>query len=420
MKKQVDVKDLRLGMYIAEVDRPWLETPFLFQGFPLKTLADLEEVRSNCKHVYIDTARGADTNASTPVQEVNRRIEQDMLKKIPLPSSREAHYPIRASFRQEAKIARRIHRETKQLIKGLLNDIRLGKSVDAAASKHMVGELAESVIRNPSALVWFTHLKKRDEYTSDHSLNVCIVALAFGRHLGLPKEVLSEIGIGALLHDVGKMRVPLEVLNKAGRLTEDEFELVKQHTVHGRDILYASDGVPGSAVHIAYAHHERSSGKGYPEGRTSDTLPIHSKVVAIADVYDAITSDRAYHDAIPSHEALKRMYAWRNSDFDSDLVEKFIQCLGIYPIGSLVELSSGDVGIIVEVNPRQRLRPKVLLVLEPDKQPRAATRIIDIASESLEHADASRRLEIQRVLEPGAYGIDLMGHVLQGYLGEIA
>lgn len=420
MKKKVDVKDLRVGMYIAEVDRPWLETPFLFQGFPLKTLADIEGVRRNCRHVYIDTERGADSDAAMPVQKVNRRIEQDMLKKIPPVSSREAHYPLRASFRQEIKIARRIHRETKRLIKGLLDDIRLGKSVDAAASKQMVGQMVESVIRNPSALVWFTHMKQRDEYTSDHSLNVCVLSLAFARHLGLPREALNEIGVGALLHDVGKMRVPLEILNKAGRLTEEEFELVKLHPLYGREILEAAGNVPGAAVHIAYSHHERCSGKGYPEGRVADMLPFYSKAVAIADVYDAMTSDRVYHDAIPSHEALKKIYEWRNTDFDGELVEKFIQCLGIYPIGSVVELTSGDVGIIVEVNPRQRLKPKVLLILEPDKQPRPAARLIDVAVDRLEHAGAGRPLEIRRVLEPGAYGIDLVKYISEARLAESA
>jgi len=406
MKKKIDASELMVGMYVCEVDRPWLETPFLFQGFPIKNFEDIENVRKVCKYVYIDTARGKDSQHSVSASSHAHGIQKQMEK---IPVSREAQrYPVSVPLERETKEAGKIHNKTKGLIKKYMDDVRLGNSITTDIAKEVVREAVDSIIRNPNALVCFTQLKNRDQYTSEHSLNVCIMALAFGRYLGLSEDLLNELGIGALLHDLGKMKIPMELLHKEGNLTQEEFDLIKKHPEFGREILESAGGVPQSALDIAYSHHERIGGRGYPEGRTSRELSLFAKVVAIVDVYDAITSDRSYHDAISSHDALKKMYEWRETDFDADLIEKFIQCLGIYPIGSIVELNTGDVGIVVEVDPEKRLKPRVMLVMDPDKKLCTTTRIIDLAEDRIENSVQNTELEITHVLDPGAYDGNLM------------
>lgn len=409
MKKRIDVFDLKIGMYVCEVDRPWLETPFLFQGFPINSPADIKLIQQTCKYVYIDVARGIDTHTSVPAAAAHRRVVEEMTRNIKHPAPHTVHHPIRVSLKQESPVAKNIHRKARQLIDRFLEDVRLGRSIDSASAKAVVAEMAASILRNPNALTWFTLLKKKDEYTSIHSMNVCILALAFGRHLGLSKDRLIELGVGALLHDIGKLKIPERLLRKTEKLSKAEFELMRSHTTLGKKILDHTPGLPSSAADIAYSHHERNDGHGYPLGRRAEALSLFSKMVAIVDVYDAITSNRAYHDAISPHSALRDMYEWRESDFDDDLVEAFIQCLGIYPVGTLVELSSGEVGIVVEVNPLWHLRPKVLLVLDPDKNRRATPTLIDLGR--LIADDSGRPLEIKTVLEPASYGIDLWEYV---------
>jgi len=412
VKKKVDVKDLQIGMYVCEVDRPWLETPFLFQGFPVNSRADIKMIQQICKYVYIDIEKGLDAQTSVPAAVAHKRVVEEMTRTIKHPAPPKDHYPIRVPLKRETPVARKIHKKTRRLIDRFLEDVRLGRSIDSASAKVVVTEMAESIMRNPNALTWFTLLKKKDEYTSIHSMNVCILALAFGRHLGLSKDKLTELGVGALLHDIGKLKIPEQLLRKTEKLSKAEFELMRSHTTRGKEILEQTPGLPTSAADIAYSHHERNDGHGYPLGRNAEALSLFSKMVAIVDVYDAITSDRAYHDAISPHSALRDMYEWRESDFDGALVENFIQCLGIYPAGTLVELSSGDLGIVVEVNPLWHLRPKVLLILDPDRKRRAAPALVDLAS--LAADDSGRPLEIRNVLEPGSYGVDLWEYVNKG------
>ena len=353
MKKKVDVSELQIGMHVCEADRPWLETPFLFQGFPLETSEDIVNVQKVCEYVYIDTDRGKDSKHSIPATKVAKSIQMEMEK---IPASLEGpRYPVSVPIEKEAKVAAKAHKKTKGLIQKYMDDVRTGTSISTDKAKEVVGDVVESIIRNPNALMCFTLLKNRDNYTSEHSLNVCIMALAFGRHLGFSEEMLNELGVGALLHDLGKMKVPLELLHKEGKLTAEEFNIIKKHPEYGRAILEEAGGVSQSSIDIAYSHHERSDGRGYPEGRAAKDLSLFSKVVAIVDVYDAITSNRSYHDGISSHDALKRMYEWRETDFDAELIEQFIQCLGIYPIGSIVELNTGDVGVVIEVDPKSQV-----------------------------------------------------------------
>ncbi len=403
MVKKVDVGHLKPGMYVAELDRPWLESPFLFQGFRLESDSDVKEVQDVCRFVYIDPERGDDVDVSVShaaSEGGEGEPDRELVR---------TEHKITVSFEEEIGAARKIHLRTRQQIDRMFEDARLGRSIDILEVKAVVGDMVDSIIRNPDAQLWLTNLRNRDEYTAIHSLNVCIFALTFGRHLGLSREELNELGVGALLHDIGKMRVPLEILNKDGRLTRDEFEIMKSHARQGFEILQAhAKQLPPSALDIAHAHHERMSGMGYPRGLIGDEITAFARIVAIVDVYDAITSDRIYHHGLSTLDALKNMFQWREQDFDKDLIEQFIQCIGIYPIGSLVELTTGEVGIVISVSQGRRLTPKVMLVRDDKKNAYYPPHIIDLAQFQQE---TDERLEIQKVLEPNAYGIDVRHYI---------
>ncbi len=428
MKKKISVNELKLHMYIVELDRPWLETPFLFQGFSIKSQNDIEIVRRICNQVYIDTGRGADVDGKRPrlavlETEVAGAVGEDggrgkftlsierghggqVQRKVTRPRR---VYDIKTSFEDEIGQARETRAAACNVIENIFEDVRLGKSIDAEGAKVVVRKVAESIIRNPDAQVWLTHLKNKDEYTSIHSMNVCILSLAFGRHMGLSEDALNALGTGALLHDVGKIRMPLEILNKPDKLSVDEFEVMKRHPVDGLRIVSEAKGVASSAMDVVLSHHERAGGSGYPRGLRNNSISPFSKLVAIVDVYDAITSDRVYHNGLDTLEATRRLYESRHADFDATLIEQFIQCLGVYPVGSLVEMNTGEVGIVISFHRDRRLRPKVLQILDSDKRYYKPPFVVDLARYAEKGGSA---YYIKSALSSGSYGVRAADYVL--------
>ena len=293
--------------------------------------------------------------------------------------------------------------ETREAVYNIMDDVRLGRSINTTGAKKIVANMVDSVIRNPDALMCLNQLKNKDEYTALHSLRVCVLALAFGRHLDLTDEELNLLGIGALLHDIGKMKVPNEIINKPGKLTDEEFDLMKSHVPRGVEILEKAHGILPASVDVARFHHERYAGGGYAQGAKGENIGLFGSVGAIVDCYDAITSDRSYHTGMSAHDALKKMYSWRGRDFQPLLVEQFIQCMGIYPIGSVVELNTGGIGVVISINRKRRLKPKVALVLSPDKTPMTPVKVIDLMHQAAEGLD--HEVEIRKVLPPGEYGV---------------
>jgi HD-GYP domain-containing protein (c-di-GMP phosphodiesterase class II) len=423
---RIDTNNLQVGMYVVEVDRPWLDTPFPFQGFHVRGLKELQQIRHLCRYVYVDP----DLTLGKEPTHLPRAPGAVAFspKRTPKPGNPPLHQrvalapPVKPRYRdmtrveEEITAARAVHTRARQVIDHVFNDVRLGLTLPSQDAKAAVSEMVESVIRNPDALVWLTHLKKKDDYTSIHSMNVCILALAFGRHLGLSKASLLHIGIGGLLHDVGKMMVKQDILIKPDRLTDEEMEQMRNHAVYGRDILLAGKDIPSDAADIAWSHHERMDGTGYPRGLKGEAIGYFSRITGIIDVYDAITSARIYHNAITSLEALEKMYEWRGTSFDTALVEQFIQCLGIYPAGSEVEMSSGEVGVVISVNREHRLRPKVLLLLDADKAHYDSPRLVDLVRKT--HDDRGQAYGIHTVLERGAYDINVKELLLEHAVAE--
>ncbi len=414
MKKKVDVADLKPGMFVCQLDRPWRETPFLFQGFEITSDEQLDTIREHCSYVYVEVERVAGADARTQAWRARRGASaqpgaqttpkpaiREVVEKATAPRPRQV-YQDQTHLEHEVEIIRETHDQAMVLVDAIMEDVRLGKSIDTPRAKTVVAGMAKSVLRNPDALMCFTHLKNKDDYTALHCLRVSILALAFGRHLGFDEEGLNLLGMGALLHDIGKMKVPQEILNKPGKLTEREFRIMKGHVPLGVGILQRTDGVPPKAVEVTRLHHERYDGTGYISNLAGDQISEFGLIGGIVDVYDAMTSDRVHQRGISSLDALKKMYEWRSREFHPMLVEQFIQCIGVFPIGSVVRLNTNEVGVVRAMNRAQRLKPQVVLVLKPDQSRYSALRAVDLAREQ---TPTGGPYEIAKVLPAGHCGI---------------
>jgi HD-GYP domain-containing protein (c-di-GMP phosphodiesterase class II) len=409
MEKIVHVRHLRPGVFVSRLDRPWLGTPFLLQGFRLASWQEVEELSRCCSYVYIDPEYGDDlpeaVDPARHIEEISAAIRSAALSH-PL----SAAYPVK--FENEIGPATDLHRHATQFITGLLEDVRVGGSVNFAGAREVVEEMTQSVLRNPDALLLINQLRETDEYTALHSVRACVLMLAFGRYLGLQRPDLEALGLGGLLHDVGKMRVPAEILNKPGPLTEAEFEAMKAHVVEGVLLLEAVGNIPPGAIEVARCHHERYDGSGYPRGlRGWEAVGLFGLIAGIVDVYDAVTIDRVYGQATTPYEALRYIYQQGGSHFDQDLALRFIQCIGIYPVGSCVQMNTGHVGLVISVHPNHRLKPTVLIILDANGQRYAVPVVIDLLTQGV--AAQSAPLEVRSVVSPAQHGIDVRRHVAQ-------
>lgn len=403
MKIRVDVADLKTGMYVAELDRPWLESPFLFQGFSLDTQADIDQVRQVCKFVLIELEQSA-PDIRPHLQTLQSRGSSE-----PTVRMGNAHTEKSGggayNFHEALQHAAKINERSRLLLLDTLARIKQGKRIDLQLAREIVSDTAGNLLYNHNAMLWLTYLKQRDEYTMTHCINVSILAMNFARHLQLDRSMIELIGLGALLHDLGKARIPDAVLNKPGRLTPEEFSIMKTHPLAGHRLLTEHDDLPAEVLDIVLHHHERISGRGYPDALSASQIIRPTMIAAIVDVYDAITSDRCYHDGMSPYTALQSIYKWTADDFDKQLVEEFISCMGLYPVGSLVELNAGQVGVVISTTPKTRLRPIVLLLLDRSKQALAQRTILNLATQ--EWQAGTQRLEITRVLDPKQLDIDI-------------
>lgn len=399
---QVDVKDLRVGMYVSKLDRPWLETTFLFQGFELKNEDDIAEVQKQCDFVYIDIAKQAKI---PPTYAKDTAYSKATLEEPPPPKKKD--------FKNEIKHAEYVHHRSSNLVRSFMEEVRLGRPIITEMAKKAVAACVESVINSPDALMWMTQLKNKDEYTAQHSMNVCIYSIVLGRHINYTVEQLNAVGLCGMMHDMGKMRVPLEILNKPGRLEPEEFKIMAEHTTEGWKLLLSSPGMAGSAIDVAFTHHERLNGRGYPRRLKAEQISPYSRIVAIADTYDAITSDRVYQNGRSHLDAINILTNSSGTEYDSSLVIKFIEAIGIYPPGSIVEMSTGEVGIVIETNAKTKIRPIVILVLDENKQPRRE-RVVDLAKIDLD--PTGQRYVIRKILRPQECNINLIQYYRKGLL----
>ena len=422
---QLGVDELKLGMFVSQLDRPWLETPFLLQGFMIETVEDIEEIKKHCEYVYIDVVKGkapakynpkAVIQSSKPAPRVKDKQVAGLLSLTRTPETQRAleamfphrklkHYQDETSAEAELRTAKKIFKEFNASVVDLVSEVRSKNTFDIDRVKVAVDPMVDSIMRNPDACMWLARLKNKDSYTYKHSLGASVWAVALGRQIGLPKVDLKNLAVGSMLCDVGKLRLPDGLLNKQGRLSKGEFTMVKSHVELGLEALKESPGVNKQILDIVAFHHERFNGKGYPHKLKGTKIPVLSRIAAIADCYDAMTSERVYAAAISPSLAVRKLYEWRDEDFQSELVEEFIQAVGLYPAGTLVELSDGSVGIVISESRTRRLKPKLLLLLDSKKQALEEIEELDL-QEVAENSAEEDPLYIVNSLSPGSYGID--------------
>jgi HD-GYP domain-containing protein (c-di-GMP phosphodiesterase class II) len=402
MDRKVNVAYLKEGMYVSNLDRPWIDTPFLLEGFMIKSEEDLVALNQYCTYVYIDTDRGI--GASVYIEEAPRLKTNSYLERFLQDNKKKVEYTNTRPTKEEIPEAKTALESASNQVAHIMEDVKAGKNLNIAAVRGVVEPILDSIIRNSEAYMWLSMMQKKSSYTYSHSVDNCALAIAFGRFMGLPKKDLRKLAIGLLMMDMGNVRVPEGILNKKGRLTEAEYRIVKRHVDHGVDILKKTNGMNEDIINIALTHHERFDGSGYPNALQGTQIPVYGRMAAIIDCYDAMTSNRPFSAAKSPYSALQNIYNWRGSAFQPELIEQFLQCMGVYPTGSLVEMTNGSVAIVLEQNLTQRMRPKIMLILDEEKQHLVEYKIIDLATT---FEDASRMpMNIYRGLDPGTYGID--------------
>jgi len=376
MIKKISIEQLKPGMYIHDINCSWMDHPFVQNRFPVKDEAMVRQLAAIGMHdVYIDTGKGLDVAEAQTEEEVSHEINaqiQNIAEEEPAPI-------ITVSVAQESQRARKLHGEANRIIKDIINDIRLGQQIELEKIEPLVEKMVDSIFRQQDALLPLARLKNHDEYTFQHSVSVCALMVAFARGLKMPRDVIKEIAIGALLHDVGKAKVPDGILNKPAKLTDAEFDRMKSHVVQSKIILQNTPGISEIALDVAAQHHERFDGTGYPNKLKGDEISIYGQMGAIVDVYDAITSERVYHKGMPPTEALKKLLEWSKFHFNPELVQAFIRTLGIYPSGSLVRLESGRLGVVMQQHGEKLLLPLVKVFYHGDKQYYLPPEEIDLA-----------------------------------------
>ena len=525
MESKVLTKNLRVGMFVADLDRPWIDTPFPIQGFVIEDDNQIRQLQGHCEFVIVDGARSTGDQyvappkpaAAADVRPGEPRVHVTTVKRA-VPSSRGArgvppspaatpagsrapnggdrgdarvvtggdidpspsgtkggHAPIappppqrvpggipgadflsgafdrlRGLFRrrvmplpadpvelppdapprvsvlpssiqvtiyedvrtveEELAPAQHAFTRTADVLEKLVRDIRAGNKLEIERIEEVVDEMVESMVRNPDALMWIARLRERDITTYGHGLQVAVYLVAFGRHLGFPKAQLADLGTIGLLLDIGKIRLPRELLEKQGRLTSDEYDIVRAHVQHSLDILEETPNFHVDVIEAISQHHERMNGSGYPKGLKEHEIGIFGRMAGITDCFAALTKRRPYAEAISSYEALRGLSSWSGEFFHEALVEQFVQAVGVFPVGSLVELSSGEVAVVVSHNKVRRLKPRVLVITGPDKTPAAFPVMIDMLYEPKLAGD--QPVYIRRGLASGAYGLDAREHYL--------
>ncbi|QIK38898.1 HD-GYP domain-containing protein [Caldichromatium japonicum] len=398
MIKKVSVNDLRIGMYIHDLNCGWLDHGFLRNRFRIRSASHIENIRRLGVHeVYIDTDKGYDLPDAPSEGEVVEALERELDKVAA--EGQDCLQP--ETLAQERVKAQRIHSEVLQLISRLMQDARLGLPIQIDQIRVTIAELVSSIFRNQNALLALGRIRHADRYTFEHSVNVSVLMVAFARELGLDPEVIEVIGIGALLHDIGKTKTPEAILNKPGRLTDEEFAIMRSHVVHSREILARIPGFPDVALAVAAEHHERLDGTGYPEGKIGEAISFYGRMASIVDVYDAITSDRVYHRGMEPHQALRKLLEWSRYHLDPQLVRHFIRCVGVYPVGSLVRLESQRLAVVLENKRKGVQEPIVRVVMDARWRRFLPVEDLDLA---LKIRGAKDR--ILGVEDPGHWGID--------------
>jgi len=375
--KRIAVSDLCLGMYINEFCGSWMEHPFWKAKFLLEGDKDLQRIRdSGIDEVWIDVNKGLDLPAGLQAQseeEVAAQVEESLLAVATTPVAK------RVALDEEVRRAHKLCARSKSAVVAMFSEVRMGQAIDAGQVVELVEEISASVLRNPNALISLARLKNSDEYTYMHSVAVCALMIALARQLGLSEEQVREAGMAGLLHDIGKMMIPDDILNKPGKLTDSEFDTVRSHPLAGGKILMDSQQVSAMVLDVCLHHHEKVDGSGYPHRLMGDQISLFARMGAVCDVYDAITSDRPYKNGWDPAESIRKMAEWCKGHFDEAVFKAFVKSVGIYPTGSLVRLESGRLGVVMDQHETSLLTPRVKVFFSAKSKAPIPQQIIDLA-----------------------------------------
>lgn len=428
---KLDVNELSLGMYVSGLDRPWTQTPFPLQGFYLRELEQISQLKALCVYVYIDVEKGRGpiaTNLKTISPTIKNKIVAKDKERSPISGS-EPVAPLKINrglyrevepLQKEVKKARQLHQKVygavsevmEQLEKNQLDGSSLGET------KKIASEMVDSVLRNPDAFTWLSRVQEKDEYTYSHAVRSSVWAILFGRHIGLPKRELDVLAMGVLLKDVGKVMIDTAIIESEKRSPNEE-KTYREFVELGCEILRKTPHVEPRVISVVKTHCERINGNGFPQGLAGDKIPLLGKIAGIVTYYDHVTNPRGSRNPIAPSKAVAKLYELRSVEFQEELVVEFIRAIGLYPTGTLVELSTGEVAVVVEQNFERRLKPKVIVVMDSVKNPMDEFLLLDLSEDDkrkqalLDSGKKSRyeveKIEIARDLEPGLYDIDIAG-----------
>ncbi|MCP1727025.1 putative nucleotidyltransferase with HDIG domain [Natronospira proteinivora] len=399
MKCKLRVTDVSTGMYVAELDRPWLESPFLFQGFTVESRRELSQLRETCQYVFVDLER----SRSDLQSRIRRQAVLDRGK--PSQTVQEEAPPEHRfkAIKRELARALDIREKTRQYVDVLMDDARLGKHVSVQGVKTVVTELLDTILINPSASLWLIQLREKDHHTAQHAINTAVIGMIFARHEGLDRDAIESVGMGGLLHDIGKVKVPRSVLHREGPLSEDELKLMRTHPEQGLRLLEQSGGVPEPVKRIVVQHHERLDGSGYPRSLVDRQIDSLALLVGLVDLYDAMCGDWPGNPALSPHRALAKLRREEEKGFGRERIERFIKCMGVYPIGTVVRLSNGAKGMVVSHNRTSRLKPVLMMVEDPRGTPYRKRPLVDLAGP---RGSSGAEWQIESALDPAEFGED--------------
>lgn len=420
-------------MYVAQLDRPWIETPFLFQGFEVRDDDELKQLRHYCGHVYVDVTRssvsrksvlnaqrredqynaslksGRPRNGHAGPASIQQRLIRTIVRLDPTGIAADRlhnkHYHNVVPTRKEASRATQAYDTASVVMNDVLEQIQQGQSLDVQQVRQAVTPMIDSVMRNQDAMAWLVYLRKRDEYTYQHSIASSIWAVIVGRHLGFDRQGLDTLAMGGMLLDVGKAKLPKSIVHKEGPLDETEMAIMRKHVAVGLNMVKSTPGVNADVLAMIESHHERHDGSGYPRGLAGNDIPVFGRISGLVDCFDAMTTKRPYAPAKSAYDAIRELNVMAGTGFQRELVEQFVQAMGMFPTGSLVELNTGEVAIVIEQNRVRRLRPKLMLLLGPDKLPVREHRTMDLRKLP-GGQDEKGAYWIVKGLEPGAFGLD--------------
>ncbi len=386
--EKISVDQLRVGMYVRELDIPWEKSSFLLQGVDVKTQQDILEVQKQCSHVWVDYLeyRLSDVPDKQNTNAFNSEISLIQIQ-------------------EDYDDARQVHEQSREFVSRVFSEIASGREVDAARVIQTVNCSVSSILQNPDAAIWLTRLSEKNNHTAQHSLNVTALSIILGKTLDFSKNELEKLGISALMHDIGKAKLPDELVSRKEAIREDELLEMRKHTAIGATILAQSKNIPSIVAKVALHHHERVDGTGYPKGLKNDDIPLYARIISIADSYDWMTTSSSLGESecLSQTEAIGELYKERGKQFDEDLVIKFIDGIGVFPPGSLVEMTNGEVGIVLSAS-QEKLKPKVILILNQIKDA-AVQQVVDLSLMSVDVAGVP--YQIKSTLRDGTYGINV-------------